>query len=67
MINLESKRYWIWFSLIKGLGAKRKLKLLEIYDTPEKIYNLTKEELRKIEGIGAKLIKNIEESKNEKT
>lgn len=65
MINLESKRYWIWFSLIKGLGAKRKLKLLEIYDTPEKIYNLTKEELRKIEGIGAKLIKNIEESKNE--
>ena len=66
MKNLESKRYWIWFSLIKNLGCIRKKKLLELYKTPENIYNLTKEELLKIDGIGNETVKNILESKNEK-
>ena len=66
MKNLESKRYWIWFSLIKNLGCRRKKKLLELYKTPENIYNLTKEELLKIDGIGNETVKNILESKNEK-
>ena len=66
MENLEEKRYWIWLSLIKNLGPKRKLKLLELYQNPEKIYKLAKEELLKIEGIGEETIKNIILSKNEK-
>lgn len=66
MRNLEEKRFWIWLSLIKNLGLKRKLKLLERYIKPEKIYNLTKEELLKIEGIGEETVKNIILSKNEK-
>lgn len=66
MENLEEKRYWIWLSLIKNLGAKRKSKLLELYKTPEKIYKLTKEELLKIEGIGEETANNIILSKNEK-
>ena len=45
--------------MIKNLGARRKLKLLEIYKNPEKIYNLKKNELLKIEGIGDKIAKNI--------
>ena len=52
MEELENKRYWIWLSLIKNLGSKRKLKLLELYKTPEEIYKLTKEELMNINGIG---------------
>ena len=28
---LEKKKYWIWFSLIKGLGCVRKNKLLQLY------------------------------------
>lgn len=66
MKNLEEKKYWIWLSLIKNLGSKRKLKLIEIYKSPEKIYNLTKEELLKLEGIGEETAKNIILSKNEK-
>ena len=66
MENLEEKRYWIWLSLIKNLGPKRKLKLLELYQNPEKIYKLTKEELLKIEGIGEETANNIILSKNEK-
>ena len=64
--NLENKKYWIWFSLIKNLGAKRKLELLEIYKTPEKIYNLKRNELLRIEGIGEKIAQNILDEKIKK-
>ena len=66
MENLENKKYWIWFSLIKGLGCVRKHKLLKIYGTPEEIYKLSKRELLKIDGIGEETATNIIESKNEK-
>ena len=65
MKNLENKKYWIWFSLIKGLGSKRKQKLLESYKTPEKIYKLTKKELITTNGIGEKMVENILKSKDE--
>lgn len=67
-INIEEKRYWIWFSLIKGLGIKRKQKLLKIYKTPKKIYELNKEELLKIKGIGigTQIVNNILEEKTRK-
>lgn len=64
--NLEEKKYWIWLSLIKNLGSRRKLKLLETYKNPEEIYYLTKEKLIKLEGIGEETAKNIILSKNEK-
>lgn len=65
MQNLKSKKYWIWFSLINKLGVRRKLNLLQIYKNPQRIYNLTKEELLKVEGIGEDTAKNIITSKNE--
>lgn len=66
MGDLENKKYWIWLSLIKKLGNKRKLKLLELYKTPEKIYKLTKEEPMNINGIGEIIANDIIISKNEK-
>lgn len=66
MENLKLKKYWIWMSLIKDLGSIRKQKLLEKYKTPEKIYNLNKDELMQIDGIGEKLAENILKSKNPK-
>ena len=59
MNELRKKKYWIWLSLIKELGSKRKQKLLEIYKSPEQIYNLKEKELLKIHGIGEKTVKNI--------
>lgn len=56
---LEDKKYWVWFSLIKGLGSKRKQKLLEIYKSPKRIYNLKRSELLKICGIGKQTVDNI--------
>lgn len=66
MENLEDKKYWIWFSLIKGLGCVRKHKLLKKYGTPDEIYKLGKSELLKIDGIGRETVSNIIEAKNEK-
>lgn len=66
MKDLENKKYWIWFSLIKGLGCVRKNKLLQLYKTPKKIYDLTKDELLKIDGIGEEIVENIMNSKNTK-
>ncbi len=59
MKNLEQQKYWVWFSQIKGLGSKRKQKLLQIYQTPENIYTLNKSELLKINGIGEELANRI--------
>lgn len=59
MKYLREKRYWIWLSLIEGLGAKRKQALLEKYKTPEKIYSLTEHNLLENVGIGEKIVQNI--------
>lgn len=49
----------MWLSLIKGLGSRKKLELLEEYGNPKKIYNLTESELLKVRGIGKELAKKI--------
>lgn len=59
MNEIENKKYWLWFSLIKGLGSKKKQELLKIYKTPQIIYNLKREELLKVNVIGENSIKNI--------
>lgn len=49
----------MWLSLIKGLGSRKKLELLEEYGNPKKIYNLTESELLRVRGIGKELAKKI--------
>lgn len=66
MSNLEKKKYWIWLSLIRKLGSRRKLNLLEVFKKTEIIYMLTKDELLKIDGIGEETANNIISSKNER-
>lgn len=48
-------KYWIWFSRINKIGAKVQNDLLKRYKNPEKIWNLTKEELQK-----SKILKDTE-------
>lgn len=45
----KDMNYWIWLATIKGLGPIQKKKLLEIYKTPQKIYNA---EIKEIENHG---------------
>ena len=46
MIILD--KYWIWFSRINKIGVKTQNDLLKRYKTPQKIWDLTKEELNKL-------------------
>lgn len=52
-------KYWIWLSRIEGLGPIKIKSLLEKYKTPEKIWNLTKQELMKTKGIGENIANSI--------
>ena len=49
----------MWLSLIKGLGSRKKLELLQEYGNPKKIYNLTESELLRVRGIGEELAKKM--------
>ena len=49
----------MWLSLIKGLGSRKKLELLQEYGNPKIIYNLTESELLRVRGIGKELAKKI--------
>ena len=40
--------YWIWFSRINKIGTKTQNKLIEKFENPEKIWNLTEKELTEI-------------------
>lgn len=53
-IENNTKKYWVWLSLIRDLGAIKKQKLLKHFKTVENLYNATKEELIQISGIGEK-------------
>ena len=61
---LEQNRYWIWLSLIEGLGSRRKQILLKIYQTPENIYQLKKADILKIKGFNETLGDKITNEEN---
>ena len=56
---MEDLKYWIWLSKIHGLGSVKIQRLLKIYHNPKEIWNIKKEELKQIEGIGEKLAEEI--------
>ena len=56
---MEDLKYWIWLSKIPGLGSIKTQRLLDIYHTPKEIWSMKEEELQQVEGIGAKLAKEI--------
>lgn len=63
---MEDKKYWIWLSRIEGLGSVKINKLLELYKYPKAIWDLQKEELMQVDGIGLTLANKICEQKYRK-
>lgn len=49
---MKNKKYWIWLSRIEGLGSIRKNKLIQMYETPENIWDLKFEDIVNIDGFG---------------
>ena len=60
---MDDLKYWVWLSRIECLGSKKKVKILEKYKTPAKIWKLEKHDLLSIEGIGEKIADEILDKK----
>ena len=45
MLSVKEKIYWVWISRIPGVGIKTIQKLLNLYGSPEKLYNLSRYDL----------------------
>ncbi len=44
--------YWLWLSLKEGIGQQKISHLLELFNSPEEIFKLSKQTLKTIEGLG---------------
>ncbi len=70
MMNID---YWLWLSLKKGYDSCKITNLLEIFSSPEEIYNTSKESLKKmgifsnkdIRALSDKSLKSVENVKNQ--
>ncbi|MGB4440520.1 MAG: DNA-processing protein DprA [Sedimentibacter sp.] len=56
--------YWIWLSLLKGIGPIIAKRLLAVFHNPENIFNADVEQLMNVQGIGVKTAKIITENKS---
>ena len=56
---MKDIKYWIWFSRIDNISNKQKLRLLEVFHTPEKLLSVTKECKTKIDGVDENWVNKI--------
>ena len=54
-IKIDIKYFKVWISLIRNLGYKRYQKLIQEIGSKESLWNASKKQLLKIDGIGEKL------------
>lgn len=57
--KIEEKYYKVWISLIKDLGIKRYLNLIQEFKSLKGIYNAKENDLKKVAGIGEKIVREI--------
>ena len=52
-------RYWIWLTQLQHMGPITVNKLLEVFKTPDAVYQTDEASLREVEGINKKQIEKI--------
>lgn len=52
---IEEQKYKVWISLIPNLGIKRYQKLIQEFNSIQNLWNASKEQLQKVDGVGQKL------------
>lgn len=57
-------KYWLWLDQIPGLGPVTAKTLLDIFKTPQAIYESHYDDFIKIPGIGPKLAKTLVEARS---
>ena len=53
--EIEEEKYKVWLSLINGLGIKKYTKLIEKFESRQKLWEAEKSEIIKVKGIDEKL------------
>ena len=55
----DQTKYWVWISRIQKIGSVKLKSLLKHFKEPNKIWELSEEELLTIQGIGEQSVKEI--------
>ncbi len=63
-MDMKDERLWMWFTRIPRIGIAKQRYLLEIFKTPERIWNSSEEELRSCSRLSQRDITSIIQSKN---
>ncbi len=59
MTELETKKYWIALNMVPGVGAKTYRKLLNIFQSPKRVFSASLSAIKSIPGIHEKTARNI--------
>jgi DNA processing protein len=59
MMKMDDFKYWLALSCIPGIGRVLYKRLIEHFRTPERVFFSSMEELKRIEGLGERLAKEI--------
>ena len=62
---MDDLKYWLWLNSIDGVGPIAAKRLLEQFENPRVIWDLTKKQLQMVEGIGEQTANAIIASKNQ--
>lgn len=66
IIRGDLMKYWIWLASVEGLGPVKKFALLNKFETAKRIYNATKKEILKVDGMSDKIVQNMQKAKDAK-
>jgi len=56
---MSSLKYWVWLSSISGIGPVTAAKLLDRFETPEKVFSARESEYRDVPGVSLKDISKL--------
>ncbi len=59
MVDRDNLRYWLGLSLVPGIGDVLYKRLIDHFKSPEMVFSSSVEELKKVEGIGERLARDI--------
>lgn len=51
--------YWLWLSMLPGVGTRLQKKMLARFGSPEAVYSANEEELCSVEGLGGKSVHHV--------
>jgi DNA processing protein len=58
-MKVTMMKYWIWLTMVTHVGPVLQKRLLDVFKSPEAVYESSEEELRKVKGMNRRAVKSI--------